>query len=585
MMARIVAVRDLQSIRSVAAAATAATVFGFVWLLRFNDPGGSFAGLTDDHFFYLIRGWQILFGDLPVRDFVDHGAPLYYYVGAAVQTIGGRGTLSEIAFSSAALALSAALICWLCGRASGWTALGVVGALFFVCLEPRYYNYPKFLSYAAAIPLLWRFADVPNDRTRLWLAVVTVVAFLFRHDHGAFIAASMVALLVLLRDLSWGQRLKHAAIYGALVLVMLAPYLLFIQRNGGIGTYFQQASAWAARDRDRAPVVWPGLFDNPDGVSEATEKAFGIAKVVAAVRDNRVAWTYYTEIALPFFALFVLWASSDGGRPGWPRARAKLGMVAILAIMLVAFFLRSPLEARLADPSVPLAILVAWLIVAVPRLLVSLAALSPPAQTHAWAVRLAVGGGAAAIAFVLGAGLSHDFYDRLDRSSMVERVGKPFERAGQIAAQMRREWNLDTWTERDDTPDLITLARYVNACTAPGDRVLVQGYLPQVLALAQRAFAGGHADLRPGFFATEEAQRLTLARLKAQSVPIILLDNGQSYENFRSSFPLVMAHIDSEYRLAGTREFDGRFGINLFVRKNLTPARTWEPFGWPCYGS
>ncbi len=150
---------------------------------------------------------------------------------------------------------------------------------------------------------------------------------------------------------------------------------------------------------------------------------------------------------------------------------------------------------------------------------------------------MAVGGGAAAIAFILGAGLSRDFYDRLDRSSMVERVGKPFERAGQIAAQMRREWNLDTWAERDDTPDLITLARYVNACTAPGDRVLVQAYLPQVLALAQRAFAGGHADLRPGFFATEEAQRLTLARLKAQSVPIILLDTGQSYENFRTLVP------------------------------------------------
>ena len=156
-----------------------------------------------------------------------------------------------------------------------------MGALFFVCLDPRYYNYPKFLSYAAAIPLLWRFADAPSDRTRLWLAVVTVVAFLFRHDHGVFIAASMAALLVLMRDLSWGQRLKHFAVYGALVMVMLAPYLLFIQRNGGIGTYFQQASAWAARDRDRAPVVWPGLFDNPDGVSEAAEGAPGVARAVA----------------------------------------------------------------------------------------------------------------------------------------------------------------------------------------------------------------------------------------------------------------------------------------------------------------
>jgi hypothetical protein len=569
----------------VAAAATAAFVFAFVWLLRFNDPNGSFAGLTDDHFFYLIRGWQILFGDLPVRDFVDHGAPLYYYVGAAVQVIGGRGTLSEIAFSSAMLGLSAAVICWLCARASGWTVLGFVGALFFVCLEPRYYNYPKFLSYGAAIPLLWRFADAPNDRTRLWLAVVTVIAFLFRHDHGVFVAAAMAVLLVLMRELSWGQRVKHFAIYGALAAVMLAPYLLFIQSNGGIGAYFEQASAWAARDRDRAPVEFPGLFDNPDGVSEETEQARGIARGVGVVRDNWAAWTYYTEIALPFFALFVLWASSDGGRPGWPQARAKLATVAVLAAVLVAFFLRSPLEARLADPSVPLAILVTWLIVAVPRLLVSREALSPAAQARPVAIRTLIGGGAAAIAIILGAGMSRDFYGRLDRSAMVERMGKPFERARQIADQTRNEWNLHSWATRADEPDLVRLARYVNACTAPTDRVLVQAYLPQVLALAQRAFAGGHADLRPGFFGTEAAQRLTVARLQGQSVPIILLDNDQSYENFRNFFPIVTAYIDQHYQLAGTRLFDERFGINLFVRKDRTPSGTWEPFGWPCYGS
>ena len=568
--------RDLQSIGNVAALVTAAIVFGLVWLLRFNDPGGSFAGLTDDHFFYLIRGWQILFGDLPVRDFVDHGAPLYYYVGAAVQVVGGRGTLSEIAFSSAALALSASLIFWLCGRASGWMPLGVVGVLFFVCLEPRYYNYPKFLSYAAAIPLLWRFADNPTERTRLWLAVVTVVAFLFRHDHGVFIAASMGTLLVLLRSLSWGERLKHFGVYLALTAVMLSPYLLFIQSNGGVASYFRQASAWAERDRDRAPVVWPGVFENPDGVSEATERASGSAKAVGVVRDNWVAWTYYTEIALPFFALFVLWASGDGGRPGWPHAREKLATVAVLAIILVAFFLRSPLEARLADPSVPLAILVTWLLAAVPRIV---------AQGSPWAVRTVVGVGTASIAVILWVALSRDFYDRLDRSSMVERVGKPFERAGQIASQMRQEWHLDSWAERTDASELIMLARYVNACTAPTDRVLVQRYMPQVLALAQRAFAGGHADLRPGFFGTDEAQHLTVTRLQAQSVPLILLDTDQSFENFRSSFPLVMAHIDREYQLAGTRVFDERFGVNLFVRKDRTPSGTWEPLAWPCYGT
>ena len=88
-------------------AAVAACVFVFSWFFRFNDPDGGFAGLTDDHFFYLLRGWQILLGEIPIRDFVDHGAPLYFYVSAAVQVLFGRGTLPELAFSTTMIALGA----------------------------------------------------------------------------------------------------------------------------------------------------------------------------------------------------------------------------------------------------------------------------------------------------------------------------------------------------------------------------------------------------------------------------------------------------------------------------------------------
>jgi hypothetical protein len=94
-------------------------IFIASWLFRFNDPGGSFAGLTDDHFFYVVRGWQILFGDIPVRDFVDHGAPLYYYVAAAVQVLFGRGTVSELTFSTTMLSACAVITFLLATRASG----------------------------------------------------------------------------------------------------------------------------------------------------------------------------------------------------------------------------------------------------------------------------------------------------------------------------------------------------------------------------------------------------------------------------------------------------------------------------------
>jgi hypothetical protein len=168
---------------------------------------------------------------------------------------------------------------------------------------------------------------------------------------------------------------------------------------------------------------------------------------------------------------------------------------------------------------------------------------------------------------------------------MTERFGKAFERAGLIAGQLRLDWDLGLWAARPERPELITLSLYINACTTPDDRVLVQSYLPQVLAMARRAFGGGHADLRPGFFEFEDAQRLTVERLRARSVPIILLDTDDSLRSFHRSFPIVTAYIDQEYRQAGMHTFDERFGLTLYVRKDRTPTGTYEPLGWPCFGS
>jgi hypothetical protein len=570
--------------RLVAMVVVSVLVAGFSWLFRFNDPGGSFAGLTDDHFFYLVRGWQILFGDLPVRDFVDHGAPLFYYIGAAVQVLFGRGTASELLFCTTALAIGAAATFWLSSIASGSIVAGLLGVLLHIWLGPRFYNYPKILVYAAAIPLLWWFADRPAPRTRAWIAVVTVIGFLFRHDHGVFVAVAMAALLAFMTELPWKDRARHYALYLALVAALLLPYFVFIQWNGGVVSYFRQASAWAERDRGRAPVVWPGLFDNPDGVSEQAKTGSLVGRPIAVVRDNYVAWLYYFEILLPFFALFVLAVSRDGWRPSWPRARAKLAMVAVLTAVLDLGFLRSPLEARLADTSVPLVILVAWLIAALPRMVVSTDSFVAPVRRIRWPVQGVAWTIGVAIAAVLTTIVSHDFYRRLDKSAMTDRWGKPFERASNVVEQLRHDWDLAPWTSRANRPDLITLSLYINACTSPDDRILVQSYMPQVLALARRAFAGGHADLRPGFFETEDAQRLTLSRLQKQSVPMILLDTDESLRNFRTSFPIIVKYVDAEYRLAATHVFDGRFGISLFVRRDLEPARTWEPLGWPCYG-
>jgi hypothetical protein len=558
----------------------AAALFAFSWLFRFNNPDGSFAGLTDDHFFYLVRGWQMLYGDLPVRDFVDHGAPLYFYLAAAVQMV-SRGTYSELVFSTTLIAAGAAATFWIAARASGSLLAGLAGAVCQVLLSPRFYNYPKILVYTAAIPLLWWFADRPGRWPRFWLALVTAVGFLLRHDHGVFTGIGVAVTLLLMTHVPWRERARHAAIYLLLVVALLSPYLAFIEMNGGVGAYVSQASAWAARDRDRAPVIWPGLFDNPDGVSVSADDSV-VWRAVASVRDNAVAWLYYLELALPFAAGLVLLFARHAARPTWMFAPAKMLVVAVLGLVLNAGFLRSPLAARLADPSVPHAILIAWLLVAVPRLLWSRDAWRSTLRGAVPILRVFVVAMMLPLFFVLAATLSRNLYDRLDAANLVERPGNAIERSALVASRLSEDWQLATWVDRPNRPDLMTLAMYLNTCTAPDDRVFVQGYFPHVLALARRGFAGGHADLRPGFFNTPEAQALTLERLARQSVPVVLLDDGDSLRNFRRSFPRLAAHFDRFYTVAGTHTFDGRFGITLLLRNDRPAMRMFAPLMWPC---
>jgi hypothetical protein len=566
-----------------AAGVLAAAVFVFAWFYRFNDPGGSFAGLTDDHFFYLVRGWQILFGDLPVRDFVDHGAPLFYYIGAAVQLLIGRGTVSEVLFCTTVLAAGAALTFWLAAQASGSLALGLIAVLFQVLLEPRFYNYPKILVYALAIPLIWRFVERPTGGRRLAVAAVTALGFFFRHDHGLFVALATVTALAVMQDLPWRVRLRHGLIYIGLVVALVVPYLVFIEVNEGLAAYLRDASDWAAKDRSRAPVVWPGLFDNPDGVSDAARTGQGLARQVAVMRDNMIAWVYYVELYLPLLALAVLALSRDGFRPAWPRAVPKMAMVAVLGIALDAGFLRSPLGARLADPSVPHAIMIAWLATACGTLWRSRVSLRPRLARHAPLVRAAVTILVLPVAVILAISMTRDLYERLDKAALVERPGKPLERAAGIERQLRQDWELASWANRPDRPDLITLSMYLNACTSPDDRIFVQPYIPQVLAMARRAFAGGHADLRPGFFDAVEAQTRTIERLRRQSVPVALLESGDEYRNFRKAFPLIADYFDANYRLAATRTFDGRFVLQLFARVELRSRRDFTLLDWPCF--
>ncbi len=544
--------RSVRPLQTAALAAIAFAFFGFSWALRYNEPEGAFAGLLDDHFFYVVRGWQMLYGEWPDRDFVDIGAPLTFALSAAVQVLGGRGTLPEIVLCVTLLSAAAGLSFYAAARASGSIVAAGAATLFHIALAPRFYNYSKLISYALAIPATWALIDRPTWPRRIALAAVTIIALLLRHDHGVFIVV-FASATVLLSGWSWQQKRQELIRYALLLLVLALPYLAYLQVNGGIVDHFVTANAWSMRDRGRAPLVLPALFT-----------------------DSLVAWLFYLLVALPFAAGALLWSSRDTARAGWPEARAKLAGVALLAFMLNVGFLRGALGARLADVIVPHTVLIAWMLVVAVQMVRGRAvvALRAPARlVLALLIFLAFA--------ATGVPLAAELRRRIEASHIALDPGYVVGRMQEMTARFRETWPLERWASPTNNPSM-ELIFYFDACTEPSQRVFVAYYMPQVPALARRGFAGGHPDLRPGFFATEHDQRLFIQRFREQQVPVLVVPPAAEYGHFAGSFPLVDAFFASRYGPIVDRAL-GDLTVGVRVLNEAVPRGRYARLDLPCF--
>jgi hypothetical protein len=135
----------------------------------------------NDHFDHLSKARQVLLGELPQRDFFDEGRPLTIYLSAAVQKISPT-LFSEFLLTTVAIAVALVYVLARSLTASTW--LGVIAAMVTISMQPRLYAYPKVMLFPLSLSLLWRYIDRPDTRRLVVVAVMTVLAFLFRYDYG-----------------------------------------------------------------------------------------------------------------------------------------------------------------------------------------------------------------------------------------------------------------------------------------------------------------------------------------------------------------------------------------------------------------
>ncbi len=570
--------------------------FSVTAVYRFALLGGNLGGFENDEYLVISRAAAMLRGELPSRDFVDPGYPLAYVASALSLAATGGTLLGHALFTVAMLALGAALTAVIAMKASGSLLVALLVAFVQIALGPRLYNYPKIVLYAVAILGWWAYVDRPSAPKLVGLGILTVAAFLLRHDHGLYIGAgTLVMLAAVAAGPGSPAAARHAAVYVVTCAVCAAPYLAFLQVHGGVVEHLQVGAEFSRVDRERTQLRRPE-FDIDWGAPLVTVAPPGPPlqrpslwhEVKAAVpalrarpgpgifrRVNAVPFIYYLWLAIPPIAgvLLVAGVRRWHDAAAW-RDMARYGPLVALGALLNIWFLRGTLPVRLADVSVIAAALGAWLIGrGLPREKWRRPVLRAAYVAAAGIILATAAVSAAAVGYVdvnVRQITENEGWRGLMRRT--NRIVRELDTPGPAAAKRAAT-----------DSSIMRLSDYLHACLAPEDRALVSGYHPEVFYFADRGFAAGHVDLRAGYLSRAEDQQLAIERLKEQPAPLVVTEPAAEFEErYRPESPILLGYLDSAYRSAGDRDIGGQV-FQVLARRDRAPVRTHPALQLPCY--
>jgi hypothetical protein len=292
---------------------------------------------------------------------------------------------------------------------------------------------------------------------------------------------------------------------------------------------------------------------------------------------NALAWLYYLTVLLPVVSLVVILV-------GWWRGTltgfelATLGPAIVMCVVIDQGLLRESPDSRLPDVIGPTVVLGAW---------TTAAAFRRSAMRTAvpiWRTSISTG-----IGVVVAAAWLVTLWSATVLGNTGERVAASGMFAGPAATMTRTREVMRVadgrpidWYAPEGSAGVRALTRYVLDCTRVSDRLLVTWFEPQIVFYAERPFAGGQVYLHPGWHSSTDDQLLTVARLRAQRVPIVLT-NASLEREFHENFPLVHQFVQQHYVEAARSPFGADREYAVFVKRTLQPRRTYEPLNLPCF--
>jgi type IV secretory pathway VirB2 component (pilin) len=577
--------------------------------------------LYDTNFQFVAEGTALLAGDHPYRDFYEWGAPLAAYFSAAFQLLVGYRIIDEFVlqwlFIVAGVVVSFHLGLSLSrSRAASF----VLFALTLVLIaDTPIYHYPKIFFFPLAIWLAWRYMDQPGASRGALMGIATAVAFLFRHDYGAYFGFASVAAFLLARvRFPESRRARHlltdAAAYAVAVVLCLAPWAAVVQVSEGLFDFARMRREKYLTPDDHvvysallrmnpmrqlmpAPTPPPtpavvGFFWKPEVDAmqrQSLERQFGLRLLAEVDPRKRLRYEVPNVYDGALFGLDPY--ITDGAGFEWDRieeVRWRLPTHDNVALWLEQMALLIPVilllsaagalvrgrrggndqELRDACRMVLAGALLAVVDSALfrqPSYAVAVAPVTTALSARFLTARTGgVGRSCAVVALVL-TGFAAAVWSR---DSLLFR---PSELPPSVSSAFRE---LLASPPVSASPSRVL--HYLHDCTAPGDRLLVSGSTPfQVNYYAERPFAGHHF-WRDGWRSDPIHEQQLLELLRRQSIPFAFSTHEPVHHELQP-YPNIREHLTTNY--VEVEGFQGR----LLVDRRRRPTRTYGSDALPCF--
>jgi 4-amino-4-deoxy-L-arabinose transferase-like glycosyltransferase len=288
--------------------------------------------------------------------------------------------------------------------------------------------------------------------------------------------------------------------------------------------------------------------------------------------SNAWSWLFYLFHLLPVAALAAAWRLWRRQGERWAGETTAVVGLAVMALLVNQGLIRGNLPVWLPDAIVPAVLLAAWLF--------SLGWEAAPARR---AARVLLRGALTVVVLVSGAAVAAagDLHSQLDRAGAYRGVEGTVQRARFLEDRLWRRQRDAGFSPSGVSDALESFFGYVDRCTVPTDRLLMTRLYPDVFVLAERGFAGGQVAFIPGFYDSDEAQGATLARLRQQSVPLVLMMMERE-GTFETAFPRVGRYVRERYTPVAEIPVE-QTAVRVFVENARAPHGADDVTGWPCF--